>query len=98
MPPTHDQVVLVEAALLGLFPNATIESGDIFDREVWLFRARDGKAPAPAYELEISYEAFEHDRHPEIVTVLWHHALDLFRDQPGRRQFLDGELNLGFRS
>jgi hypothetical protein len=97
MPPTREQVDTVEAALREIFPNADVQSRDIFDREVWLFRARDAKAPAPAYELEIAYEAFEHDRSPEITTILGGHALDLFRDQPHRRQLIDSELNLGFR-
>ena len=96
MTPTAAQVGPVEAWLRRVFPDAYVESGGIFDREVYLFRARDKKAPAPAYEIEISYIAFE-DHTPEAIigALEQRRAGDRMRREPVPRLFLDRELNLG---
>ena len=57
-----------------------------FDREVWLFRARDRKAPEPAYEIEVSYAALEDAPADAIVADLKRKkASQHLREEPGRR-------------
>ena len=70
MEPFREAVAKIEAWLREEFPSAHVESQGNFDREVWLFRARDKKAPTPAYELEVSYTAFEDSPSETIVTDL----------------------------
>ena len=96
MTPTAEQVGPVEAWLRRNFPDAYVESGGVFDREVYLFRARDKKAPAPAHEIEISYVAFEDHKPEAIIGVLEQQgAAARMRDKPVPRLFLDRELHLG---
>ena len=77
------------------FADAHVESGRIFDRDVVLFRARDRKAPAPAKEIEISYEAFEDHTLKDIQDALERqNAAQLLIQHPNRRLFLSRNLML----
>lgn len=97
MEPSREAVAKIEAWLRGEFPGAHVESQGNFDREVWLFRARDKKAPAPAYELEVSYTAFEDAPVETIVTDLKQKkAAQHLREEPGRRLLYGREGLLGY--
>jgi hypothetical protein len=95
LPAKPEQVSAVEEWLRRSFPSASVASEGDFDREVYLFRARNERVPTPAAEVEISYEAF--DDHPvsEIIAALERHgASDRLRQEPQRRLFLDRALKL----
>ncbi len=71
------------------FPNGTVEGRALANQQredVVLFRARDEKAPAPAKELEISFEAFE-DYSPEAIIADLKHlrVADALRAAPQTR-------------
>ncbi len=97
MDPTPEQVGVIEAWLRATFPGTHVASDGDFDREVQLFRARTNDNPSQAYELEISYLAFEdHPNAGEILAVLEkRRAADQMRADPHYRFFLDRDLVLG---
>ena len=65
------------------FPDHEVESGEIFDREVVLFRAELPELHAPRYELEISYEAFQdHDAQTIVNDLNVQKASERLRDEP----------------
>jgi len=95
--PLREAIAKIEEWLREEFPGARVESQGNFDREVWLFRARDMKAPAPAYELEVSYTALEDSPAEVIVTDLRHKkAAQHLREEPGRRLLYGREGLLGY--
>lgn len=97
MEPTREAVAKIENWLREEFPAAQVESQGNFDREVWLFRARTMKAPAPAFEIEVSYAALEDSAAEVIVTDLKHKkAAQHLREEPGRRLLYGREGLLGY--
>ncbi len=89
MASSPDQGAAVEAWLRRKFPDARVESGHTFDREVELLRARDQKAPTSAKEIEISDAAFQDHRIEETLEALQlQKAATLLAQRPERRPFL----------
>ncbi len=96
MRPNPEQVFAVEEWMRASFPETYVASEGDFDREVYLFRARESKRGGNRYEIEISYEAFEDHAAGKIVTMLnGINAAERLEAEPNRRFFLDRFFNFG---
>jgi len=96
MGPNPSQIAALEDWLRAAFPEAQVSAEGDFDREVYLFRARENKRGGNRYEIEISYETFEDHSAAKIVTMLnGINAAERLETEPNSRFFLDRFFNFG---